>query len=273
MIKRESCVVYIDTNKILFYTKDAKNVLQLDLPLEVVSDLEIVNREKFEQLVDNFFQTPSFKGKEFDCVLVFSQNTTFEKELIDNNSKIESEETQKFLDMVPFEDILSNSYKINRKTKIVAVNKILYDIVRQSFEKNKVHICLVLPMTVLSATNTDLVNKIDLSYIEGKLESFRQYSIIDLNEMGLGGEVTNVIGIKKKDVRLYVLLGVFVLLLLILFVLVYTTFFSTPNITKKRVVFPRVSITPVEDKNENPVATESGNISTPSSILQQNSSQ
>jgi len=271
MIKKEILVVFVDKNRILFYTKKASNTLQLNLLVDILCDLEIINREKLEHYIDSFFSSPNFKGKEFDATIIFSQHTTFEKELTSTNSKAEFEETQKFIDMVPFEEVLSNSYRINKKTKIVAVNKILYNILKQVLEKNKAHVLLALPMTVLVTANPELARKIDFPFIESKLESFKQYSLVGFEEMGLGGEVTNSIGIKKKDVRLYLLLIAMIGLFLVLIFLIYTTFIAVPKQTKHIITTPPAS-EPVDvdiDVDDAPVATASASAknSTPSSLL------
>jgi hypothetical protein len=268
MTKKEVLVVYVDSNRILFYTKKASKTLQLNLLADVICDLEVVNREKLEHLIDSFFQLPNFKGQEFDATVIFSQNSTFEKELTSTNSKAEFEETQKFLDMVPFEEVLNNSYRINKKTKIVAANKVLYNILKQIFEKNKAHVLLVLPMTVLVTANPELAKKIDFPFIEGKLESFKQYSLIDFEEMGLGGEVTNSMGIKKKDVRLYALIIVMIILFLVMIFLIYTTFIAVPKTPKSNVSQPpKILLTPDKNTDETPVASDSGDTATPSSLL------
>lgn len=270
MTKRENAIIFVDSNRILFYTKKATNVLELKLPMDVLVDLEVVNREKLEHLIDNVFTLPEFKNKEFEATIIFSSKSTFEKEIEGANSKEEFEETQKFLDMVPFEDMLSNSYRLNKKTKVVAVNKILYNILKQILEKNRAYALLVLPMTVLASVNPDLKSKIDFAYLEGKLESFKQYSIINLEEIGLGGEVTNSIGIKKKDVRLYVLIAVMAGLFLVLIFMIYSTFLSSPQPVKRNVAIPK-STTSALQKTAGEVenASESSEISTPSSTLNQ----
>jgi hypothetical protein len=267
MAKKESAIILVGSNKLLFYSKKANNTWQLNLPSEVISNLEVVSRERLEYFVDRLFQMPNLKGKEFEVTLIFSQNTTFEKELTSTNSKAEFEETQKFIDMVPFEDVLSNEYRVNKKTRVVAVNKVLYSVLKQVLEKNKSKISLVLPMTILAVTNSELTSRISFPYIESRLESFKQYSLLDLEESGLGGEVPNSIGIKKKDVRLYVLILVMIALFLILIFLFYTTFLAAPKHSKH--VIPTPVKTPIEKSEENPteISTDSAKIATPAAVL------
>lgn len=264
VLKRQSAVAYIDVNKILFYVKDTKNNLSLDLPSDAVSDLEIIGRDRLDQLIDTFFQTDSLKNIEFDVILVFSKEVTFEKDFPDDTTKVKYEEIQKFLDMVPFEDVSSNTYKIGKKTKVVAVNKAFYDILHADFESNKAYISLVVPMAVLAEINPEFANNLDLAIIASREDSIKQYGLIDVNEGGLEREQKNSIGIKKKDMRLTFLIGIFGLLLLILLFLVYTTFFSTPKTVKKPPVLPHARITPTITKELTPLASESAEISTSS---------
>ncbi len=267
MVKKESAVIYIDKDKMLFYVKEAQNVLELSLPADVISNLEIINTDKLGELVDKFFQSATLKDKEFDAVAVFSSNITFDRELEENTSKFVYEEQQKFLDTVPFENILSNSFRIGKKTKIAAVNKDFYDDFRQVLEKNKVHITLALPMSILSEVNPELKNKIDLALIESKAESYKQYSLIDFSEFNAGDESTTPIGpiginIKKKDLRLYALLGIFGTLLVILIIMVYSTFFSQPNPARNPHVFQRGPVTPIPASQ---TSTASGSVNESSS--------
>ncbi|HYM65621.1 MAG TPA: hypothetical protein VES68_04055 [Candidatus Sulfotelmatobacter sp.] len=265
MVKRQLAVVYFDVNKILFYGKDTKKNLELDLPTDVVSDLEVVAKDKFDQLIDTFFQTDTLKNVAFDVILVFSQGVSFEKDFTDDTTKVKYEETQKFLDMVPFEDILSNSFKINKKTKVVAVNKGLFDMLHLALERNRAYVVLVLSASVLLETNPELANNLDLGIIATKFEALKQYGLVEINQGGLALEKKNSIGIKKKDVRLYALLGVFVLLLVVLLFLIYTTFLSPQKIKKTQTVIPNTSVVPTNTSQITPLSSESGKIISPNS--------
>jgi len=168
MVKKQTIAVFLESSRISLCLKDTNNILQLDLPPDTVSDLEVIDRDKFEQLVNSFFQTDAFKGIEFDVALVFSRDVTFEKDFTDNATKVNYEEIQKFLDIVPFEDILSKTYKINRKAKIVAVNRSLYDVICLALEKNKAYISLVVPMAILAETTPELSTNVDLAFIAAR---------------------------------------------------------------------------------------------------------
>ena len=259
--KRQICTIYVENNKILFYSKDLKTIPEIPISSEIISDLEVINPDKLSQAIDSFFVSNNLKEIEFDAILVFSQNTTFDKELEEGDSKFKYDETQKFLDMVPFEDMLSNSYKLGKKTKIVAINKALFDRLRENFEKNKVFISLVVPMSILIEEYPSLLQNLDLSFIESKIESIKQYSLIGFNESGLQGEVKNSMGIKQKDKRLYMLIGLMAFLFLILIYMVYSTFLTAKPKILKNLPVRKVLVSP----SPTPLAT-------PSSLLQSSSS-
>lgn len=268
MVKRQSAVAFIDSNKIIFYAKNIKSNLQLDLPQDVVSDLDVVGRDKFDQLIDTFFQTDGLKNIEFDLVMVLSQQVTFEKDFDETATEVKHDDIQRFLDMVPFEDILNNTFKINKKIKIVAVNKILYDALHSAFERNKAYVSLVTPMAVLVETNPEFASNIDLAVISSKVESLKQYGLIDVNGGSLERERKNSIGIKKKDVRLYLLIGAMALLFIILLFMIYTTFLSPKKINQTKVVLPTTVISPTPITQTNPLPTSAVDVSTPSSQLE-----
>jgi len=272
VVKRQSAVAFIDSNKIIFYAKNIKNNLQLDLPQDAVSDLDVVGRDKFDQLIDTFFQTDVLKNIEFDLTMVLSQQVTFEKDFEATATEIKHDEIQRFLDMVPFEDVLNNSFKINKKIKVVAVNKILYDAFHSAFERNKAYVSLVTPMAVLIETNPEFASNIDLAVIASKVESLKQYGLIDVNGGSLERERKNSIGIKKKDVRLYLLIGAMILLFIILLFMIYTTFLSPKKVSQTKVVLPTTVISPTPVNQTNPLPSNSAEISTPSSQIESTSS-
>jgi hypothetical protein len=263
-VKKQTVVVFVDSSSISFYMKDTGNILQLDVPLDIVSDLEVIARDKLEQLIDAFFQANNLKSFELDAIIVFSQNVTFERDFTEELLKTKHEDSQKFLDIVPFENVLSKTYKIDKKTKVVALNKALYDAIYLSLERNKVRVFLVIPMVVLAETNPELSSNIDLGFVATRADSFKQYSLVDIKTKDLEGEQKNAVGIKKKDVRLYVLIGIFALLFIILLVLVFNMFSSSKTTAKTTVLQKTPTTTKVVTtttlKEIVPSASTSGNI-------------
>jgi len=223
--KKQLLVVYIDSHGAYFYADSLGRVLQLNFPQDVVSDMDIVGREKFENLLNSFIQT-NFKGLDFSVILVFSQNTLFEKEIVPVVGKEIEDLVQEFIGAVPFEEVLSKTYKLNKKTKVAAVNRAFYDLLRNIFEMNKQTITMVLPLPILQIVNPDLANRMDLSLIAQKADSLRQFNMIEAYQGEYTPEQKNTKEPKKINKRLLSLIGVFVFLLLALFVFAYMSLFQ-----------------------------------------------
>ena len=223
--KKQLLVVYIDSHGAYFYAERLGRVLQLNFPQDVVSDVDIVGREKFENLLNSFIQA-NFKGLELSVILVFSQNTTFEKEIVPVVGKEIEDQVQEFAGAVPFEEVLSRTYKLNRKTKVAAVNKAFYDLLRNMFEMNKMNISMVLPLSILQEVSPDLAGRMDLSLIAQKADSFRQYNMIESVQGDYSPEQEKSKESKKINKRLLGLTGVFAVLLLVLFVFAYMSLFQ-----------------------------------------------
>lgn len=266
---RQTIVCYIDTNKILFYQGATGSILALEFPPEVLSYLDLLHEGKFVQLIELFLEQNKLEGN--SVVLIYSSTAIFEKDFEQTQEGKEDAEIQKFIDMVPFEDVLSKIYKLNKKIKVVALNNRVYESIRTAFEKGKFLIYAVIPVSVLQETFSELAENIDLGFILSKIDSVKQYSMIN-GSVSSNPTLEKKPEAKKQNKRLYVLGGIFGILILILIVLVITSL-SSNNSSKKTpgVIAPTLSPRPTileTSKNENlPPVTETS--STPSGIINQ----
>lgn len=241
MTSKQTAVIYIDANTGFFYSPGIGSVLQLDFPPDVISELDLVNKEKFEQILNLFIQN-NFKG-EFEIILVLSQNLTFEKELLPELGKDTETQIQEFIGVVPFEEVLSRAYKYKKNVKVVAMNKEIYDAIREVLVRNKLTISMTLPLSVLIETNPWLANKMDLGIIASKSDSFKQYNLIDYSPNSENVQKKDG-GSKKSNTKLYALIGLFIALLLVLFIVVISTMKSNPKPASAPAVTPPIT-TPI----------------------------
>src|SRR3989344_820619 len=98
-------VIYIDKNKALFYFENTKITLQLDFPQSVISDLDLLSKERLEELIDTFINSNNLKDSKFEAVLAFSPVSAFEKDFLGDLPKDKEVEIKKFIDLVPFEEV------------------------------------------------------------------------------------------------------------------------------------------------------------------------
>ena len=246
--KKPLTVIYIDKNKALFYFENTKITLQLDFPPNVISDLDLLSKERLEELIDTFINSNNLKDSKFEAVLVFSPVSAFEKDFLDDIPKDKEVEIKKFIDLVPFEEVQSKEYKLGKKTKVVAINKTLYDSIINIFKKRNIFVSSVLPFSVLQEISTELTHSVNLSFIAAKSDSYKQYSFIINNEDNSGNDKQKIGFIQKKNIRIYVLAGVFLILLLVLIVLVITTLLPANNPQKNQIVLPTFTPTPTVEE-------------------------
>lgn len=266
---KQTIVCYIDTNKILFYLGSTGTIIQLEFPPDVLSYLDLMHEAKFEQLLDSFLEQNQLIGG--GVILVYSTTVTFEKDFEETQIVKEDTEIQKFIDIVPFEDVFSKTYKLNKKIKAVAVNNRVYESIRTVLERRNFIINSVIPISVLQETFSELAQNIDLGFILGKIDSIKQFSMIN-GTSGNNPALEKKPESKKQNKRLYVLGGIFGVLVLILIVMVINTLFSKPAPTNsKGVTAPPLSPKPTileTSRHENsPPAIESS--SSPSGSVTQ----
>ena len=239
--EKRTIVCYIDKNKALFYQDVDGSMLQMNFPPDIISDQELTGREKLEHLIESFLETN--KLEKGNIIFIYAPDIAIEKDFPDELAGNKNEEIQKFIDMIPFEEALSKIYELNKKTKVVAINQEIYESIKNTFEKKNFLVLGIIPSAVLQETVAELSMNIDLAFIANKIYSLRQYSMVS------GGELSNQntkekSGLRKQNIRMYVLIIVFVILLFILITLVITNLFPK-NSSKNLPVFkPPLSPTP-----------------------------
>ena len=257
LAKKHTALIYIEAQKAFFYTVKTKNTLKIDFPSDVVSDLEIMDKEKLVQILETFLKN-NFKGINFEIILVFSKSVTFEKDFPLSSYKDNATEANNFLDMVPFEETLSKTYKLSKKTKVIAINKALFDSIKSVIDRNNHITTLALPYSILEEMYPELTKKVDLGFLAEKADSFKQYTIIDttyVSQQDLGESEKT----KKDNKNLIALVLVFIILFVVLIAFAYMTFFAQekPVVKQKAVSTPKIKS---ESKEDSKSASKSGNL-------------
>lgn len=235
--KDVSLIVYIDSNRAYFYSESLGNVLQLEFPPDVVSDLEIISKDKFLQLFNVFIQR-NIKGlglSKFNVILVFSPNTTFDKDMAPILNKDIDEQEQEFIGLVPFEEVITKSFILNKGTRVVVINSDFYSMLDDIFRKNKLIISLVLPYSVLQVVHPEFGKQMDFAVLLQKADSFKQYNMVDVQK-DQSRHKNEKKGGKKVNKRLIIMAVVFAVLLLVMFVFGYRTFFQDSSTNQKEAV-------------------------------------
>lgn len=217
--KKQQAILYIEANRAFFYPGPAGAMLQLAFPLDVVSDLEVLNSQKLMALVTAFFQSQKILPSEI--VFVFAQAMTFEKEFPLEEKK---ETIQEFLDFIPFDDVISKIISTGKKTKAIAINGQLFTIIRQGCEKANSTVVGVVAYSQLLGLMPELSQKVNIQLMLSHFDNCRQLSLIANTPQPTAPLINKQISASAKDKkRTYILLGIFGGLLIVLVIMVINT--------------------------------------------------
>lgn len=192
------------------------------------------------------------------------------EELKEDQLRLEEErkrQIQLFLEIVPFEEIASKTYKIDKGVKVIATNKKLYETFIHACAKLSFLIDSVIPITLLpkhinegSVMNQEVAKK-----IFKKFESLRVFSMLEENSYPLSRAALTPHGItmstKVTSRRELMLIGVFVLLIGVLGIFAYTMVIAPNDKTKVASIIekPTVIVTsPTLTLIPSPEASRSG---------------
>lgn len=252
--KKEILVCYVEIDKVLIYQDSIGSIIQVDFPQDVILDQEIANKDKVEQAIEASLKTR--KLEKGDVIFIFAPSLTIEKDFPNDNKVGKAEEIQKFVEIIPFEDVLSRNYSINKKTKVVGINRELYDMIKNIFERQNLFVLGVIPSTILQETVVELSKSFDLSVIASKVYFLKQYSIVNVDEPSNSQNVAGKSIISKK-MRKYVLIGTPIIILVIVAVLfLLSSLSNNSKSTPSSSVLPTSSPTPFSSPFEEPTPEE-----------------
>lgn len=217
MTKNLHSIVYITASKLFWYGEHFSSLMQQVLPQDIMSDLEIMDPDKLAVVVGEFLLHNNVKEGEITVIL--STEVTFEKEFIDDNALKDG--LILFLDQVPFEKVAHRVYYVNKKIKVVAVNQEYCMALRHILIEARCIPTAFIPFTILQDTLPELQSGIDLRIMLAKLDVIRQYNLFV--EEDASQNITRTTKQTNEKNRLYLLIGMFGLLLTVLVIVFIVT--------------------------------------------------
>lgn len=220
-----SYLLYIDANVAYLYGANSTDAMELDLrDPNLIRDLEVVNQEQLEAKILSFVNAG--KVLPSGILIVLSSRLTFDKDFESPVISPENEEVQSFLSTVPFEDIYSRTYQVGKSSKVIAVNKSFCDAFITGFEKLKFTFYGVVPFQIVQSFMPEFAEKVDLKLLFGKLDTLKQYRVFT-PEKEDAKEAENIRKKDTKSLRPMVLIGIFIFLVIILGIVIISTFFAS----------------------------------------------
>ena len=127
-------VIYIKRNGLNYYATDRTDVLVLDYPQTATQDLEIVSRDEVVQQLKNFITVNKILPSR--SIIILSNGIFFWKDIIVPKPEELDPQIKSFLNNVPFEHVTFKTFDVDKAKRVLAVNKDLYQYVKEFLEKN-----------------------------------------------------------------------------------------------------------------------------------------
>jgi len=124
-------LIYLEKDRLFFC--NSEKIYKLDFTPQIARDLDVLNEDMFISLVFQFIDSVKAAPSRFLIVLsesVLFSNDTKELDL----AKIETE-FQSFIDLVPFDRVLSKKYQVEGSIRMLATNADLINTISDSFEQ------------------------------------------------------------------------------------------------------------------------------------------
>lgn len=241
-----SGIIYLQKDKFSLYVPTATKNIEFRFVPEIVKDLDVINLELLENLIKLFITNSKVPPMTFTIIL--ADNACFIKDFIKTpqnpnqtvpgqpqppidekaDQEIKKNEDD-FIDHVPFDNVVSKTLPLGNGEKIIAVNKDLLDAIASSFEKIGSKINMVLPGIVFG-NNIGIapaLNQVTVNLILSQEDSLRDYDFLNkevyqpiLKDKPEKEDfyVKDDSDAPKSNKRLFIMIGVFVLLIIVLIV-------------------------------------------------------
>jgi len=218
--KKQFGVMWLNKSSFSLYTESILQPVQHIFSENIVNYLEIIDEVQFETDMDFFIQQSKLPPTNF--VLVLAQDMLFEKEFSTAESiQINSAERQ-FVDSVPFENVNSKTWRSEDKLHMAAFNADFYSYIKMSLEKAGSSITAVIPYFAVEKNQLDQDAIDSINTLVKKHEALKQANFID--SLPVVGETNPNENQPKKSIhskREFILIGIFIFMLLILFGFIY----------------------------------------------------
>ncbi len=149
-VKTVPIVVDVSRERLSLCTKSNLEPVVFAFTPEMISDLEVINKEVLRTKLQDF--VVQNKIKPTPLVIILEESVCFEK-TYPGPEQPPMEEVQKFIDTVPFSAVSSKLFRVGNGFKLVAINRDLYETLQQVFEKLQFPLMSVVPGFVLTTIN------------------------------------------------------------------------------------------------------------------------
>lgn len=215
-------VLMLASTKLSLYAGD--RILNLDFTPETVRDIDVKNKEGLTNLVTAFIQNNKLTPAQIFFVL--AETVCFSKDFAitdpANLAKVDAD-AQDFLDAIPFNSVISKIYKTASAERVVGANQELIDTILDAFTRKGFGLSALVPANIYPGHGIE--QELTAEFAKTVLGD-RQITTVgsmvgpELKEDSHELSATKALG-RPTGIRLYILIGVFVLGLTVLGILLF----------------------------------------------------
>ncbi len=251
MASKRTGIIYIQRYKFQFYSPFLPNVLEFLYVPELIKDMDVTDKVLFENIVKLFIENNKIPLS--SLIIVIGDSACFIKDFVGPSIDELKEQAKEFVEHTPFDNVGSKTFSIKNGIRVFATNKELYEFIKEAFEKQNFTVDAVIP-GFLMGNNVSVVPDLTVQtaqFIVEKINPVLQYSLLrpDLESIKteketeeLKEEPKNEKTDSKDKKRLFVLTGVFVMLIVTLVVVYFINY--PPSSSQKATASPAVSPPP-----------------------------
>jgi len=234
--KKPSGVFFVDGNKAFYFEQSLSAPVPLEITPDIFSDLELINRKKLETLIKNFIVSQKLGPK--NIILLLSTQLTYDKDFPRGSIEVEKN-IEEFLELVPFEQVISKKSLFAGRTKVIAANKEFCDAIKSTFIASGFIVSGIYPLSLCLELTPELQSSMDLNLVINKVPDLKDFNLIPIPEVAINSPDKQ----KPDKVRLYLMIGVMVVLGLVMVFLLYRNILA-PKKVKRTNVLPTPIIAP-----------------------------
>ncbi len=244
-------IIYLQKDKFDFFYPQTGKMIEFKFVPEIIKDLEVINGDLLESLIKLF--TANSKILPCDLAIVISNNASFIKDFTkpqlpsSSNQNLQSQATNAspedllkpqidlFIEHVPFDDVTSVKFPLNNGVKVWATNQMFYQAIVQAFEKIGFKAQMVLPGVILDGNigSKPTFDFVAANSILQQLDNVRAHNLLTkkvflpiveektASQIDTRQEIDNIDTYKKpsgkkSNKRLFMMLGIFIALIIVL---------------------------------------------------------
>ena len=176
--KKQPALLYLDKNGFYFYVTGLPSVISLAFLATSVKDMDVINGASIMNQIKTFIE----QYKILPCTITFiiSPNITFDKDFIDLTTEEYEDKSKIYIDTIPFENVMSKAYPIEKGFKVIGWNEELYLELKISFEKCGFIVDQVIPYHLLGADQPLIQNltQDNAAQLLRKIDHLKQFTML-----------------------------------------------------------------------------------------------